>query len=47
MFLLLGFAGELATAVCVSVATTLAVKAAEDWHESRKRRRKASRKGRR
>jgi len=40
MFLLLGFAGELATAVCVSVATTLAVKVAEDWHDSRKRTKK-------
>lgn len=37
MFLILGFAGELCTAVCVSVITTLAVKTAEDWHESRKK----------
>lgn len=37
MFLILGFAGELCTAVCVSVATTLCVKVAEDWHDSRKK----------
>ncbi len=36
MFLIFGFAGELAAAVVVSVATTLACKAAEDWHDSRK-----------
>ena len=37
MFLLLGFAGELVTAITVSVATTLACKAAEDWHENRRK----------